>query len=428
MSDLPIIKFNPKLPKLTKNEQEVLKLLVEAAELIAPLYLEQERFAKKLSKAEIEQAAKKNPDILSPYTSLEKIKGKIISTPYHIKYAKFLKPIADKLNEVAIISKNKEFAQALKLQAKALVSGTYNEAIIAWLKLKQQILDISIGPVAYYFDEKLFYAKASYQAWVGILDLEGTERLNNYKIITLAARRKTSNKNRIDNYDKVKAKVLDALIFSGLMARTKFVGINLPMDLSIVEKYGSEITLFNQPNDLRIEEAIMPIFNQMFTKEFKEGFSREDLRRGYLRAVALHELAHSYLYYKNAANNLKDLFAIIYELAATVLGLRMAGLLLLKERITEKMLQSMIIAFLCRSFYHMQQDKIHNPLANYVVGGTIFVNFMLENGALKMAKQIAFPNFTKIFVSLHELSDNLEYLLASGSYTEAQNFIKKYIS
>ena len=74
----------------------------------------------------------------------------------------------------------------------------------------------------------------------------------------------------------------------------------------------------------------------------------------------------------------------------------------------------------------MEQNKINNPMINYVLGGSIFVNYMLEQGALKMLKGIAIVNFMKMFLSLHELSEILEYLLSSGTYKEAENFIERY--
>lgn len=424
----PLIEFNPKLPKLSKNEKKVLDILVEAGRLIAPVYLEQENQAKQIiSKEEIEKAAQKDPNILSPYTVVEKINGELVAVPYHIKFAKFLKPIADKLNQASQITDNKEFARFLKLQAKVLLDGNYDQATVASLKMKPYILDISIGPLVH-FSSRLLFRKASFHAWIGVMDIAGTIRLNNYKSITLGTLRKALNpKERIDDHKNVKAKVLDVLLFSGLLARTKFVGIYLPRNIFIVEKYGSEVTLFNQPNDLRLEEQIIPIFNRIFSKEFKEGFNHEDLRRGYLRAVALHELAHSNLHYKHAVENLQDLFPVIDELAATILGLRMAGSLLLKDRITTKQLESMIVTFLCRSFYHKQsKNTLLHPLHNYAVGGAVFINFMLQNGALKLSKELAVPNFMKIFLSLHELSDTLEHLLSDGSYQEAKFFVKKY--
>lgn len=434
-TDIALVEFNPKLLKLSKSEKAVLKVLVEAGKLIVPIYLKQENskfpganfYPHNATKKEIEEAAKKKKDILSPYTVVERVKGELVAIQYHIKYAPLLMPIADKLKEASRITENKEFAQALKLQALALLEGTYEEATIAWLKMKPYILDISIGPIDH-LDDQLFFKKASYQAWIGVLDLEGTKRFNNYKSIALSAVRKPLiPKELINNHEKVKAKVLDVILFSGLLARTKFVGMNLPMNLSIIEKYGSEAILFNQPNDLRMKEQIIPTFNEIFAKEFREGYSFEDLRRGYLRAVALHELAHSYLHYRNAAKNLQDLFLCIDELAATILGLRIAGTLLLKDRITNKQLESMLVTFICRSFYHIK-NKTQKPLINYALGGAIFVNFMLKSGAIKQIKGLVVPNFMKIFISMHELSLILEQLLAQGTRKDAHLFIQKYES
>ena len=422
----PLIIFNPKLPKLSKSERQVLDILVEAGKLIAPVYLEQERQVGKVSRTEIENAGKKDRLILSPYTVVEKENGKLTVTPYHVKYAKLLKPVAEKLEEAATITENKEFGRVLHLQAKALMDGSYEQAIAARLKIKPYILDITIAPVDH-ADYQLFSGKATYQAWVGTLDVEGTERLNNYKTIVLSVSRAASIPvERVDSHNKVKAKTIDVVLFSGFMARTKFVGVNLPMDVNFVEKYGSEITIFNQPNDLRMQEQILPTFNKIFPKEFKEEFSLEDLRRASLRYVAMHELAHSFLYYRHAKENLQDLFQTIYELAATILGLRMAGSLLLQDRITSKQLESMIVVYICRSLHLIEKGKTNKPMITYVLGSAIFINFMLESRALKELKGMEVPNFMKIFVVLHDLSNILERLLSSGTRKDAEVFIKKY--
>lgn len=433
-TEQPLVEFNPKLPRLSEDQKAVLKLLVEAGKLIVPLYKLQENqqfpganfYPHDITKKEIEEAVKKNKEILSPYTLVERRNGKLIAIPFHQKYMNFLIPIANKLNKASTITENKEFGRFLRLQAKALMEGTYEEAIVARLKMKPYILDISMGPLDP-FDDRLFFTKASYQCWVGVIDMERTNKFLNYKNIILGAARKALiPAERVNNHDKVKVKVEDVVLFTGQLARTKFVGTSLPYDLNIVEQHGSEVTLFNQSNDLRVKEQIIPIFNTIFSKAFKEGFNSGDLRRGYLRAVLLHELAHSYLHYRNAVKNLQDLFPYIDELAATILGLRMAGTLLLKDRITNKQLESMIVSFLCRSFYHIKTTKVSKSLLNYVIGGKIFINFMIEHGALKQSAGKIVPNFMKIFVALHELFSILERLLACGTRQEAEIFIKKY--
>lgn len=424
----PLIEFNPRLPKLTSNQKAVLKLLVEAGKLITPIYLEQEnQLENGVDREEMEKAAKKNPEIMSPYTMVEKVGGQLKAIPYHVKYAKLLKPVADKLNGAAKLTDNKEFGKFLKLRAKGLLDGVSYEASVAFrLRMKPYILDISIGPVQHH-DDRLFYAKASYQAWVGVVDAMETKKTNYYKNLVLSARRKALlPKERLENYNKVRVKVDDVLLFSGHMARTKFIGVNLPMNLNWVAKYGSKITLFKQANDLRLKEQILPTFNKIFEPAFRKGFTVEDLRRGNARYVVLHELAHNFLYYKNASKNLLDLLAPIYELSASVLGMRMAGSLLLKDVINNKQLESMIVAFICRSFYLIERSKQGKQWINYSLGGAVFVNFLIKHGALKEHKGLIIPNFMKIFVALQDLFFILEQLLSSGTRRDAEAFIKKY--
>lgn len=434
-SDYPLIEFNPKLPKLTQNQKKVLRLLIEAGKLIAPLYLEQEKqilengnlYPKGVTKKEIEKAAQNNPEILSPYTVVEKTNGKLIAVPYYVKYINFLKPIADKLNQAAGLTENKDFSKFLKLKAKVLLNGNYEGAMIAWLKMNPPyFIDITIGPFEHH-DDRIFFAKAPYQCWVGIIDKERTGKFNYYKGIVLSGRRKALLPDqKFENYKEVRAKIDDAILLSGHIARTKFVGINMPMNIEWVEKYGSEITLFNQVNNLRMQEQILPSLRKFFATAFKKEFSEEDLITGSISYVGLHELAHNDLYYRNAAKNLQDLFAPIYELTATVLGFKMAGSLLLKDVITNKQLESMVVAFICRNFWLKERSKKDKSWTNYALGGVIFNNFILQTGALKELKGLAIPNFVKIFVSIQDLFSALEYLLSQGTRKNAEAFIKKY--
>lgn len=430
----PLLEFNPKLPRLSASEKAVLKLLVEAGRLIVPIYLEQEKQMKQTSayfhneatKQEAVKNIKLDPNILSPYTVLEINNGQVTPKPYHLKYAGFLIPIANKLNQASKITDNKEFGRFLKVQAKALIDGTYEEAAIASLRMKPYILDISIGPIEHH-DDRLFHAKASYQAWVGVVNPDSTREFNNYKDIVLSSQRKALiTQELIKNDHQVKGKIIDLLLLSGHLARTRFIGVNLPMNLEWIRKQGTEITLFNQIGLLRLKEQIIPTFNRIFSPGFKQGFSEEDLRRGNISYVAMHEMAHNFLYYKNAAKNLLELLAPIYELSASVLGIKMAGSLLLRDAITTKELESMVIAFICRSYYLIERGKTAKEWVNYSIGGSIFINFLTKSGALKEYKGLVILNFTKIFISLQDLLFALEGLLSQGTREDAEIFIEEY--
>ncbi len=429
----PLVLFNPKLPKLSANEKKVLDLLIEAGKLIVPIYNLQENpkfpggnfYPHGVSKKEVEEAAKTDSQILSPYTVVERKNGKLVATPYHQKYAALLKPVADKLAQAADVSDNKEFANSLKVQVKALLGGSYDEAMVSWMKMKQYILDINIGPIERY-DDKLFFTKTSYQAWVGVMDAADTKKLSTYKDIILSSRRKSlMPSEKVDYYDKVQTRVDDVLLFAGLIARTLFVGVNLPNDTHLMEKYGSEITIFKQTNKLRHLKNLI-IFNQIFSPAFRRQFKPEDLEAGSINSTSLHELSHTYLRYRGSEKRLQDLFPIIDELAATVMGIKVCGSLLLKDIVSSKQLESIMIAYMTRSFHNVLNELNNKSKYHYTIGGAIFINFLLESGAVKEAGGVSWPNFTKMFISIDSLASILERMLSRGTREDAAIFIKKY--
>src|SRR3989344_3123615 len=431
----PLVEFNPRISGLTENQKKVLKLLIEAAKLIIPVYEQQENqkypganfYPHWITKQEIENAAREDTKIFSPYTIVEKKNGKLLAIPYHEKYARLLEPIAEKLRQAANITENKEFAKRLELQADALTDGNYDESSIYWMSMKPYVLNINIGPVERY-DDKLFFIKTSYQAWVGVMDKKETERVFKYKDVILSARRKViMPSEKIDYYDKVQVRVDDSLIFTGLMSRTKFVGVNLPNDPELMEKYGSEITISKQANEARFDEEVLPAFNKLFSHEFSGQFSEDDLKSGSLYLVVLHELTHTYLRYRSSERNLQDLFPVIDELAAYVMGIKVCGSLLLKDIMSQKQLESIIIAYLGRSFSLIQKGNDNDKSRmHYAIGGTIFINYLLESGALKEAGGIHWPNFAKIYYSLDELATILERMLYQGTRADAEALIKRF--
>lgn len=429
----PLVLFNPKLPKLSKNEQEVLNLLLDAGKLITPLYEQQENhkfpganfYPHGISKAEIEKASKDNPQILSPYTIVEKKDGKLIAIPYHEKYFDYLKPISDKLVQASNITDNKELAQRLRIQAEVLLSGDYEKATISWMSLKPYIIDINIGPVERY-DDKLFFIKTSYQSWVGVVDEENTKTLNKYKEIILGSRRKSLRPTeRVDYYDKVQTRVDDLLLLSGLIARTLFSGVNLPNEPLLVEKYGSEITLFKQTNQIR-HKLNLAIFNKIFSPAFRKQFTPADLERGGLYSTALHELGHAYLRYRDAEKRLQDLFPVIDELGATIMGVKVSGALLVKDIIDQKQVESIMLSSVLRAFYNILHDGENLPKYHYRIGWVVLLNYLLESGAIKEAGGVSWPNFMKMFLSMDELATSLERILSQGTRKDAADFIAKY--
>lgn len=431
----PIVNFPVKDLDLNKNEREVVDLLVEAARLVAPIYQEQENqknlganfYPPDLTKEEITKAAKENPNIFSPYTMVEKSKGKVLTAiPYHIRFKTQLNKISDLICKAADITENHDFSHRLSQLAHSLLNGNYELSDIYWITMKPYKIDVAIGPIDR-LDDRLFFKKASYEAWVGIIDEIKTEKAKFLQRSIYEVRRKTFTPSEKANFlDKTKLRVDKTLIFSGLFARGMYTSNSLPVDPLLMEKYGINITFFDTSLDVKFNNQHFPIFERIFEKEFQSEYSRDLLREGSFRNVLLHEIGHSLLRYKDSEARLKELFPIIDELSATIYGIKCCGSLVLKGVMSEKELEAIMIMFVCRAFTWWIDSKTHSSSEAFAIGHAVALNHFIVSGALRESDGISWPNFSKMFLAIEELSDDLERLISTGNYQDAKSFIDKY--
>lgn len=420
---------------LTKEEFKVVDNLIEAAKLIAKVYEQQIRegfYPKDATRQEIEKAASKNPEILSAYSVVERDRsGKLIAIPYHVKYKELLLPVADKLTSAAaVLTHHQDFNQALLIQAKSLLSGDYDKSQIAWLKVKPYILNIVIGPLEPNEDD-LFFVKRSYLSWVGVMNKNITDRLDTLKKIVYSARRRqVLPTERVDLVDKAALRADETLILSGMMANYNYTACTLPNDFDILEKHGSEGWIFLPATRQNFDSRQFKLFELLFAPHFQGSFSKEDLYRGYLLMIAMHEIARVMLQYRFAIDRLRDHYPVFYDLAIETLGLKLAGSLLLKDVLSQHEMEAVLVMFLTRLFdgyaESLEKKTAAGPL---VLGNAILLNSLLESGALQVtSKGISWPNFTKIFVAASDLANEMESILAEGKYADAAHYIEEHSS
>lgn len=429
-------KFKISTKELSQKEKALFEKLIKAAELVAPLYLKQKNnkyaganfYPHDASVEEIEKAAKKNPAILDPYTFIERNKsGKLIAVPFHIKFKKELIPVVKLLNEAANLSDEPHFANYLRKRAESLLDGNYIKSVIVWLKKGPAKFGFIIGPIERYLD-KLFFIKCAYQSWVGILDEKHTKEAEKFKNIILIGRRKILAGSQKADIPKLKVRVDQTAIFSGLISDFLFLGTNLPNSVDLMEKYGSKLTIFETALRLKFETRHFPIFKTIFDKKLQKSFSKDTLYEASLRHVLLHELAHSLIRYRDAEERLGNLFPVLDELYANILGIKCCGSLLLKGVITQKELEALMIIHNCWNFT-LWFNSLKNPeIKHYAFGSVISQNFLIREYAVKEKNNVLCPDFPKLFICLDELSHILEYHMAIGTYDEAKEFVKEYSS
>ncbi|MFI5270382.1 MAG: Zn-dependent hydrolase, partial [Chloroflexota bacterium] len=116
-------------------------------------------------------------DKKSLYTLLRRDpKGALTTVPYHQAYQDQLARASDLLNQASALSSDSAFKKYLSLRAQSLVTDEYQESDFAWLDVRDNPVDVIIGPIETYQDG-LFGYKASYECFVLLKDQEWSQRL-----------------------------------------------------------------------------------------------------------------------------------------------------------------------------------------------------------------------------------------------------------
>lgn len=417
---------------LPLSDKKVLSLLEESVRMLVDVYEQQKKdcfFPNDADKSEIEAAAKKDPQVLSPFTTVIRENGKLKAIPFHQRYQQLLKPIAEKIYQAAKKSNNLTFKKYLNLRAKSLLDGSYSDADIAWLSVKNSLIDFSIGPFERYLDE-MFFIKRAYQAHVGIIDDEYTHRAEKIKE-TLYSFAKVSNSDH--HSTEIPKKGVTVLVekttaTSGYLSEALFSGEHFPCDLEIMKEYGSKIIIYSSQLLLKFEKLHYPIFKAIFEKRFASKYTKKQLILATGLMILLYELGRQLHKFEGTRERLKELYAPIDEANGSASGIQHSKHLIVKGLLSQDELEAMIIihiVWLFTDWLHYLQDK---SMKNYVIGNALNLNTYIENGGLRIKDGISWPNFSKIFFEIEGLTNQLVNLLQNGSYQQAKQYIDKNAS
>lgn len=414
---------------LSGEDGRVLRILEEVVKDISHIYELQVKegfYPKNISKEEIEKAAEKDPEILSPFTIVQMNNNKLKAVPYHKKYLKYLVPIAEKIEQAANICTNSYFKRYLKTRAKSLRDGSYGEADIVWLSIKHSMLDFSVAPFERYLD-KMFFIKRVFQAHVGVVDLDKTEGANKIKESLYSSAKLSPDKYHSTNIPKKGVQVLveNTPATAGYMADVLFSGEHFPSDLDIMQNFGSKIVYYYSQINLKFDKLYYPIFKLIFEKRFATKYTKELLLMAVVRNALLYEMGRQLHKFEGARERLKERYGPIDEANGFASGIQHSKHLVVKGLISEDELEAIIITHILWMFADWVLYRNNKGKESHILGNSMLLNAYLESGALKIQEGISWPNFSKIFFQIEEMADNLVYLLREGSYNEASKFIKK---
>ena len=114
--------------------------------------------------------------------------GGLVAVPYHEAFAGQVGPAASKLIQAAALAEDPGLKRYLELRAVALITDDYRPSDMAWMSMKDNAIDVVIGPIETYEDQ-LFGYKAAFEAYVLVKDLAWSGRLSRYAAMLPALQR-----------------------------------------------------------------------------------------------------------------------------------------------------------------------------------------------------------------------------------------------
>jgi hypothetical protein len=307
-----------------------------------------------MGKAEFEAWQQDGKDGL--YTIVQRdADGGLVLVPYSKAFASQIDAIAGLLVQASALAEDQEFANYLKLRAEALKTDNYQASDMAWMDMKNNPIELVIGPIETYQDA-LYGYRAAFETFVLIKDQAWSERLARF------AKYMPDLQSGLPVDETYKAEVpgsdadlnaYDLVYCAGdCNSGSKTIAINLPND--------EEVQLAKGTRRLQIKNSMLAKFNQILMPIAAELIA-EDQRQhitfdAFFGNTMFHEVAHG-LGIKNTLDGsgtvrqaLKEHASALEEGKADILGLYMVQKLRENGEISEGDLMDNYVTFLAGIF------------------------------------------------------------------------------
>lgn len=370
-----------------------------------------------ITKAEFEQQNFNNKNGLYSIVSRD-AQGQLTSIAYSEIYDDELNRAASILKKAAQLAEDKEFSNYLTMRAEALVTDNYQPSDFAWMDMKNNPIDVVIGPIETYEDQ-LYGYRTAFESYVLIKDMAWSEKLAKYAEYLPELQKglpvNKKYKTEVPGSD-ADLNAYDVIYYAGHSnAGSKTIAINLPNDEEVQLKKGTRRLQLKNAMQAKFDHILMPIAEQLIVPEQRKNITFT----AFFANTMFHEVSHG-LGIKNTINDkgtvrqaLKEHASALEEGKADILGLYMIRQLLEKGAITEGQLEDYYVTFMAGIFRSVRfgASSAHGK-ANMVR-----FNYFQEQGAFKRDEQGFYGvNIEKMGTAIDSLSNLILTLQGNGDY------------
>ena len=216
--------------------------------------------------------------------------GVLQSIPYSIEYREWLEPAAKLLKEAAQSTENSSLKKYLTSRADAFVNNDYYASDVAWMELDAPI-ELTIGPYETYMDE-LFNYKAAFEVFVTLRDDAESAKLEKFSGYLQEIEDNLPFDAKYRN-PKLAAlspiRVVDVIYAAGEGNRgVQTAAFNLPNDERVIREKGSKRIMLKNMQEAKFNKILVPI-SRMVLSQAQQNYVSFD---AFFTHILAHELMH----------------------------------------------------------------------------------------------------------------------------------------
>ena len=384
---------------------------------------------------EFEAAVAMAPDggeaLRSLYTLVRRDEaGDLTAVPYSEAFAEPTMRAADLLEEASGIAEDPGLKRYLALRAEALRTDEYQESDFAWMEMKDNGIDVVIGPIETYEDQ-LFGYKAAHEAFVLVKDREWSRRLARYAEFLPGLQRglpvapefkaETPGSNAdLNAYDVV-------YVAGDADAGSKTIAINLPNDPEVQLRAGARRLQLKNAMRAKFDRILLPIAGVLMAEDQRDLVTFD----AFFENTMFHEVAHG-LGIKNLVEGegtvreaMRDQASSLEEGKADVLGLYMIAELQEMGELKEGHdLQENMVTFVASIFRSIRfgASSAHGR------ANVARFNYFQEMGAFTRDEDSGTyrVDFQKTRDAMNALSERILRFQGEGDYEGVVAFMEEY--
>lgn len=367
-----------------------------------------------------------DPNKTSQYTMIVRDEnGALKCVWYHEFFAEKIEKAAQLLEQASELAGDPEFAQYLKLRATALRTDDYLESDMQWMTVRNNNIDMVVGPIENYTDA-LFGTKAAHEAFILIKDQDWTQQLARYVAFLPELQRNLpvpeEYKKETPGADADLA-VYDAVYYAGdCNANSKTIAINLPNDERVQLEKGTRKLQLKNAMKAKFDAILVPIAEKLMTPESMKNIKFD----AFFANVMFHETAHG-MGIKNTLDGkgtvraaLKEQYSAIEEAKADVLGLYLITKLYEMGEYTNTELEDNYATFMAGIFRSVRfgASSAHGK-ANMLT----FNYFQREGAFTRNEEGLYAINFDAMKLAVEKLAGDILVHQGNGDYAGVKAWI-----